>query len=138
LRHYIDNEDRTYHSKYGGAVQFIGHVFGDALRKFYGACSVFTFPSKVETFGNPLVEAMADECSILCANTTAMLSVTVDSVRLVDPNDQEQMTLEMHIFFESPKLFEEFSTRARTRRQTFSWESTARSTADALLDAAGE
>ena len=41
------------------AVEFLGEKKSDELLKLYQECKLFIFPSTVETFGNPLVEAMA-------------------------------------------------------------------------------
>ena len=42
------------------AVKFLGHVNPSELSKLYENCHIFVFPSTVETFGNPLLEAMSD------------------------------------------------------------------------------
>tara|TARA_R110001606_G_scaffold399299_1_gene584080 strand:+ start:9789 stop:12608 length:2820 start_codon:yes stop_codon:yes gene_type:complete len=120
------------------SVHFIGHASGDELRALYGSCSVFVFSSNVETFGNPLVEAMSAGCPIVCSNATAMPSVAGDAVRFVDPNNKDQMAHEIRAFLKDAALSSEYSDRARARGRMFSWEKTARSTADVLLQVANE
>lgn len=120
------------------SVHFIGHASKDELRELYGSCSVFVFSSKVETFGNPLVEAMASGCPIVCSNTTAMPGVAGDAVRFVDPDDKDQMALEIRAFLKDPALCDEYSARARARGRTYSWEKTASNTVDVLLQAVNE
>ena len=39
--------------------QFLGAKFGDELADLYAAADVFVFPSKTDTFGNVMIEAMA-------------------------------------------------------------------------------
>jgi glycosyltransferase involved in cell wall biosynthesis len=40
-------------------VEFVGYKFGKELVEFYQNADVFVFPSKVDTFGNVILEAMA-------------------------------------------------------------------------------
>ena len=46
-------------------VEFLGHVPPQELKVLYQTCRIFVFPSTVETFGNPLVEAMHVEPRLL-------------------------------------------------------------------------
>jgi glycosyltransferase involved in cell wall biosynthesis len=40
-------------------VEFVGYKFGEDLVNYYQTADVFVFPSKVDTFGNVILEAMA-------------------------------------------------------------------------------
>ena len=60
-------------------VEFLGHVSVIELRELFGRCRIFVFPSTVETFGNPLVEAMACGAPIASSNTAAMPEVLGDA-----------------------------------------------------------
>ena len=62
-----------------GKVEFLGGVSSSELVGLYQQCIVFVFPSTVETFGNPLVEAMASGAPIASSQTAAMPEVVGDA-----------------------------------------------------------
>ncbi len=68
-------------------VIFLGEQTTDQLITLYRDCSVFVLPSTVETFGNPLVEAMASGAPIASSRTTAMPEIVGDAAILFDPFD---------------------------------------------------
>jgi len=45
--------------KYAGKVEFVGAKYGAELARYYGDADVFVFPSKTDTFGLVIIEAMA-------------------------------------------------------------------------------
>ena len=69
-------------------VQFTGHVAHDELAPYYHAASAFLFPSLLEGFGLPPLEAMAAGCSVIAANTTSLPEVVGDGGVLLDPTDK--------------------------------------------------
>ena len=59
--------------------------------ELYQTRTLFAFPSTVETFGNPLVEAMSCGAPIVSSNTAAMPEILGDAARFFDPLDVEGM-----------------------------------------------
>lgn len=45
--------------QYGHVVKFVGAKFGDELARYFSDADVFVFPSKTDTFGLVIIEAMA-------------------------------------------------------------------------------
>lgn len=113
-----------------------GHVDDERLLSLYHNCAVFVFPSTVETFGNPLVEAMACGCPIATSNTAAMPEVAGDAAEYFNPHDVEDMARVIIDLLENPDKREDLSKRAVERARMYSWEETARKTADVLIEAA--
>lgn len=118
------------------AVEFVGRVEAVALRDLYRACRVFVFPSTAETFGNPLVEAMACGAPVVCSNTTAMPEVVGDAALLCDPLDADALAGHLLRVVEDAALAQRLSESATRRASAFSWERTAAATADVLVEAA--
>ncbi len=54
---------------------------------FYRAADVFVYPSFNETFGLPLLEAMATGCPVVTSDTSAMPETAGGCALLADPND---------------------------------------------------
>lgn len=118
------------------AVEFLGRVEAPALRDLYRTCRVFVFPSTAETFGNPLVEAMACGAPVVSSNTTAMPEVVGDAALLCDPLDADALAGHVARVLDDAVLAHDLSVASVRRAADFSWQRTAKATADVLLAAA--
>jgi glycosyltransferase involved in cell wall biosynthesis len=58
---------------------------------FYRAADVFVYPSFNETFGLPILEAMASGCPVVTSNLSAMPETAGGAALLADPNDPESI-----------------------------------------------
>ncbi len=116
----------------GDRVELLGHVPPDGLVDLYRRCALFVFPSLVETFGNPLVEAMACGAPIVSAGTAAMPEVLGDAGLFFDPGDPGQMAAQIARALGDEGLRQRLSAKAVARARRFSWPETARRTADIL------
>jgi len=68
-------------------VIFTGGIpLADTVR-FYQAADVFVYPSFNETFGLPILEAMACGCPVVASNTTAMPETAGGAAILCDPGE---------------------------------------------------
>ncbi|CAA6604983.1 Glycosyltransferase [Rhodospirillaceae bacterium LM-1] len=119
-----------------GRVQFLGRVDPAELAKLYRSCRVFAFPSTVETFGNPLVEAMASGCPIICSQAAAMPEVLGDAGLYALPQNVPVWAALLGQLLGDAALRDDLSLRAVDRARLFSWEATAEQTASLLHDAA--
>jgi glycosyltransferase involved in cell wall biosynthesis len=122
----------------GDRIEFLGPVDVATLARLYQTCGVFVFPSVAETFGNPLVEAMASGAPIASSNTTAMPEVLGEAGLYFDPLDPAMMAATIAEALRDPALRKRLSEAALKRASRYSWEETARRTADVLRKAAGE
>ena len=113
-------------------VQFLGAVDVSALSDLYRRCGIFVFPSTVETFGNPLVEAMASGAPIACSNSTAMPEALGDAGVYFDPHDVEDMRDVLAGLLGDPMRRAEIAAKAVERSRQFSWTTTEQRTRDIL------
>jgi glycosyltransferase involved in cell wall biosynthesis len=104
------------------AVIFLGHRETAEIVELYRRCAIFVFPSTAESFGMPLVEAMACGAPVIASNTSAMPEIAADAAILRVLDD--------------PALRQSLSERALLRAKTFSWPDCARRTAAVLREAA--
>lgn len=121
----------------GKNVIFKGHVESDELFELYRKCRAFVFPSVVETFGNPLVEAMAVGVPIACSREAAMLEVLGDAGVTFDPWDYWDMAGQIEKLLLDDALGARLGRLARQRARVFDWSSTAARTYSILKAAAG-
>jgi len=66
-------------------VVFVGGIPLHETVNFYRAADVFVYPSLNETFGLPILEAMACGCPVVTSNTSAMPETAGGAALLVDP-----------------------------------------------------
>ena len=73
-------------SQVADRIHFTGFVDDEELRRLYGACDLFVYPSFYEGFGLPILEAMACGRAVACSNTSAMPEVADSAALLFDPS----------------------------------------------------
>jgi glycosyltransferase involved in cell wall biosynthesis len=105
-------------------VTFLGGLDVDALIILYQECGLFVFPSTVETFGNPLVEAMACGAPIASSNAAAMPEVLGDAGLYFNPNEVDDIRKTISKLLMDQDLRHSISQLAEARSHEFSWEKT--------------
>jgi glycosyltransferase involved in cell wall biosynthesis len=75
----------------GADVVFVGGVPLEETVRFYQAADVFVYPSLNETFGLPILEAMACGCPVVTSDTSAMPETAGGAAVLCDPADPASM-----------------------------------------------
>ncbi len=119
-------------------VEFLGHRSEEELVRLYRDCSLFVLPSTVETFGNPLVEAMASGVPVATSNAAAMPEIVADGAILFDPLDAKDMADKIIQVLDDAVLAATIARRGRQRSGEFSWVKTAQETANVLVSAAAD
>ena len=66
---------------------FAGALHGEALSQFYASADAFLFPSRTETFGNVVLEAMASGLPVVAPDTGATLECAHEGTALTFPGD---------------------------------------------------
>jgi glycosyltransferase involved in cell wall biosynthesis len=118
-------------------VVFLGRCDSAALIKLYRDCAVFVFPSTEESFGMPLVEAMACGAPVVASRSAATPEIAGDAALLCDPEDPGEMARAILRVLDDSGLGDTLRDRALQRARAFSWPDCARRTADVLRAAAG-
>ena len=98
---------------------------------FRSAASAVVYPSFYEGFGLPPLEAMACDVPVVTTHGGSLAEVVGDAAAIVDPHDEESMTLGIQSVLENPGLADEYRRRGRERVARYNWADTARRTADA-------
>jgi glycosyltransferase involved in cell wall biosynthesis len=74
-----------------GDIVWVGGVPLHKTVHFYRACDVFAYPSFNETFGLPILEAMASGCPVVTSDVTSMPEIAGGAALLVDPSEPESI-----------------------------------------------
>lgn len=118
-------------------VRALGRLTPAELAQRYREASALLFPSLVESFGLPLVEAMASGCPIVASRLPAIEEVTAGAARLTDPGDEEGFARELLDVVSSGESRESLRRAGLERATAFSWRRAAGATAHVLQRAAG-
>jgi glycosyltransferase involved in cell wall biosynthesis len=109
----------------GERVHFTGWVDEADLEGFYAAASVFVYPSLMEGFGMPVLEAMYRDVAVACSNVSAMPEVVGDAAELFDPFDVDAIATAIARLLADPDRRAELVARGHERWKAFSWERAA-------------
>jgi glycosyltransferase involved in cell wall biosynthesis len=103
-----------------------GYVVNSDLPALYSACSLFLYPSLRESFGIPILEAMACGAPVITSQTSSMPEIAGDAALLIDPYRTDEITEAMIRIVSHPDLASQLRQKGISRSALFSWQSTAR------------
>jgi alpha-1,3-rhamnosyl/mannosyltransferase len=83
-------------------IRLPGYRQGLALRAAYAEASALVFPSTCESFGIPVVEAMAQGCPVALADSTALPEVGGEAGWYFDPESDEAITAALRDLLDRP------------------------------------
>lgn len=107
-----------------------GFVDDDELAALYCEAAAFCYPSLLEGFGLPVLEAMSYGAPVVTSSGTATEEVAGDAAVMVDPNEPTDIAAGLARVLDDDGLAEALSAAGRARAATFTWEKTAAATVD--------
>jgi glycosyltransferase involved in cell wall biosynthesis len=116
-------------------VLFTGFVASGDVPDLYRAADVMVFPSLLEGFGIPILEAMACGAPVVCSNVSSMPEVAEDAANYFDPADVESMVESIAEVVASNELKADLRARGLARAAKFTWAESAAKTLAVLRDA---
>lgn len=115
---------------------FPGLIDFDDMPVLYSLAGALLFPSYSESFGIPLVEAMACGCPVITSDTTSCPEVVGDAGLLVDPHSAPEIAEAMGRLIRTPGLRRSLAEKGLERAGEFSWSVSARKLLGILEDVA--
>src|SRR5690606_14330546 len=70
---------------------FPGYISPDSMPVIYAAASLYLYPSLRESFGLPLLEAMASGVPVITSNISSMPEIGGGAAKLIDPHNPSQI-----------------------------------------------
>jgi glycosyltransferase involved in cell wall biosynthesis len=101
------------------------------LPAIYSLAEVFVFPSLVEGFGLPPLEAMACGTPVVAANSPAVSEAVGDAALTFEPRDPCELAAQLANVLTDPTLRATVIRRGTARARQFTWERVARATLQA-------
>jgi glycosyltransferase involved in cell wall biosynthesis len=93
------------------------------LASAYASADAFIFPSRTETLGLVLLEAMAAGCPVVAANSGGIPDIVTDGVNgfLFDPNEPESAIVATRKLFADDSIRQQMRENARREAEKWSW-----------------
>lgn len=109
-------------------VAFLGTLDDQDLRRVYGHASCFVFPSLIEGFGLPPLEAMAMGVPTIVSDLEPMKSVVADAAFRFEPTDVAALAELLRQVLGDETVAASLAEDGRRRARAFDWDETARRT----------
>ncbi|MEE9339087.1 MAG: glycosyltransferase family 1 protein [Methylococcaceae bacterium] len=109
---------------------FTGHVDDNDLRALYSGALFFAYPSFIEGFGLPPLEAMQCGTPVISSNVSSIPEVVGDAGILIDPHSGDDLCHAMWQLLNNDKLRSNLASKGLERSKNFSWDKTAKMTLD--------
>ncbi len=107
---------------------FTGYIPNEELPAIYSMAKIFLYPSLRESFGIPIVEAMACGTPVITSNTSSMPEVAGDAAVLIDPSDAHSIASSIHQLWNDDLRRSDLSEKGKQRSTFFSWGKNAEHT----------
>ncbi len=98
------------------------------LPALYGAAHALLFPSLVEGFAFPVLEAMACGTPVICSALNVLKEFTAGAAKIVHPTDCQEWQRAIEAALVSLDWHDVYSRKGRERAAAFSWRQTAEET----------
>jgi glycosyltransferase involved in cell wall biosynthesis len=115
-------------------VVFVGGVPLEDTARFYQCAEVLVYPSLNETFGLPVLEAMACGCPVVTSNVSAMPEIAGGAALLCDPKDPASIA--QAIVDAAGPHTDRLRHLGLQRASQFTWGATAAATLDVYREVA--
>jgi len=122
-------------ARFKGRVRFIGRVDDEYLPALYTMATMLVFPSLLEGFGFPPLEAMACGTPVLTSNAASLPEVVGGAGITVEPTSVDEIAGGMERLLSDPVLRAELSAKGLERSKAFGEREAAEKTLSVYRDA---
>ncbi|MCI4671023.1 MAG: glycosyltransferase family 4 protein [Bacteroidia bacterium] len=102
-------------------IQLMGYVPQKFLPAMYASCKIFLYPSLRESFGMPIVEAMACGAPVITSDTSSMPEVAGGAALLVDPFKPKEIQAALEKVLANEGLRVDLINKGLENAGRFSW-----------------
>jgi glycosyltransferase involved in cell wall biosynthesis len=104
---------------------FVGFISDEELSFLYQKAKYFVFPSVLEGFGFPIIEAMSCGTPVITSNRSSLGEIAHDAAILVDPDSSQEISEAMAKAISDQNLRNELIEKGYENIKNFSWEKSA-------------
>ena len=111
-----------------GLVRFPGYVTNGQLRWLYRHATLYLFPSLMEGFGLPALEAMQEGLPVAAAACSCLPEVLGEAAAYFDPFDPKAIAQTVSDLFDDPARRQALAERGLNQARRYNWADTAQQT----------
>jgi len=105
-----------------------GWIDLQSLPAIYQMADALLLPSLFESFGLPIIEAMASECPVVTSNCFGTREIAQDAAVLVEPQDIDSIAEGIVTVLDNQELRTKLIERGKVRARQFDWHRCAQQT----------
>ena len=98
-----------------------GPISDEEVKQAYQQSDILIFPSYLEGFGLPVLEAMAQDCLVVSSNASSLPEVGGEAALYFSPEDPDTAASQIERLIREPELRELMRARGRRRIAEFEW-----------------
>lgn len=106
-------------------IRLLGRISDDDFKQALTGAVCFLFPSRIEGFGLPAVEAMASGCPVVASTSPCLPEVCADAALYADPDDLDGWADAVRALLHEPQLRQELVAAGHIRATKYSWRGIA-------------
>jgi glycosyltransferase involved in cell wall biosynthesis len=126
------------HAVNGGRnVRILGRISDNDLAKAQSMALCFLFPSRIEGFGLPAVEAMTNRCPVVASTSPCLPEICGEGVLYADPDDPGAWLAAIKRLHDDASLRRELIEKGHARAQRYTWRSIAERYLELMADVDG-
>ncbi|MES0139266.1 glycosyltransferase family 4 protein [Mesorhizobium sp. M0016] len=99
----------------------LGRISDHDFKKALEGALCFLFPSRIEGFGLPAIEAMASGCPVIASTSPCLPEICGDSALYADPDDVQSWVENVRQLAVDPDMRKRMVGKGHTRASSYSW-----------------
>lgn len=103
-------------------INFLGKVPYQKIQKVYHEADIFVWATLMESFGNPMIEAMASGLPIIASDIPINKELGKDSVLYFSPFDSNDLVDKIKMVINDKDFRIKLATKAEKRAEFFQWQ----------------
>ncbi len=111
-------------------IHFTGFIEDDQRDWLYKNCAAYVFPSLMEGFGLPPLEAMQYDAPVISSNASCMPEVLGDAAHYFTPTSVDDIVRAISDVLINDELRTNLITNGKKQREKYSWHTMAKETLD--------
>jgi glycosyltransferase involved in cell wall biosynthesis len=125
--------ERIQASPWRTRITIAGSIASEQRSLWLSAASVLAYPSFMEGFGFPPLEAMACDTPVVVSANSSLFETVGDAGLLIDPYSPDQLARALSAVLDDSNLRDILIARGKKRSADFSWKQSAERTLEAIV-----